>query len=295
MRRLRARRASPVSPAEYGVIAPEPPVDWAGTAHVRASTASRIACLVPSITELLFVLDLAPHVVARTGFCVHPREAVRRVPKIGGTKDPDLARLRALAPTHLIVNIDENRREVVDAARAFVPHIIVTHPQRAEDNVRLYRLLGAVFDRDAAASRLVDAFTAALDALRVVAAMLPREPVIYLIWKKPWMTVAVETYIGATLATAGWDVVSVPASAARYPTLPDDDGAWERARRILVSSEPFAFRARDVASIAAAKGRPARLVDGEMTSWYGPRAIAGMRYLARLRQEITQTEMSGLR
>ena len=280
-------------PAESGVTVPDPRMDWVGTSHAKANATARIACLVPSITELLFALDLGPQVVARTGFCVHPRDAVRRVPKIGGTKDPDLSCLRTLSPTHLIVNVDENRREVVDAARAFVPSVIVTHPQCPEDNVRLYRLLGAVFDRDIAAARLGDALTVALDGLRSVAATLPREPVIYLIWKKPWMSVAAPTYIGATLAAAGWDVVSVADSAARYPTLADDDGAWGRARRILVSSEPFAFRARDVASIAAARGRPAHLVDGEMTSWYGRRAIAGLHYLANLRQEIAQSSIAG--
>ena len=97
-------------------------VDWAGVAHATAAAPVRIASLVPSLTELLFALDSADCVVARTGFCVHPREA-RRVPKVGGTKDPDLARLRELRPTHLVVNVDENRREVVDAARAFVPHV----------------------------------------------------------------------------------------------------------------------------------------------------------------------------
>src|SRR3982750_4583053 len=100
--------------------------DWAGTLHDRAGASLRIACLVPSITELLFALDLGAHVVARTGFCVHPHDAVRRVPKIGGTKDPDLAALRALAPTHLIVNVDENRREVVEEAVRFIPHVVVT-------------------------------------------------------------------------------------------------------------------------------------------------------------------------
>ena len=99
-------------------------------AHGPSRPRLRIACLVPSLTELLFALGLGPQVVARTGFCVHPREA-RRVPKIGGTKDPDLARLRALAPTHLVVNVDENRREDVEAARAFVPNVIVTHPHGA--------------------------------------------------------------------------------------------------------------------------------------------------------------------
>src|SRR5436305_9972900 len=105
----------------------DPRVDWAGTLHAPAADDARIACLVPSLTELLFALDLGAQVVARTGFCIHPRDAVRRVPKIGGTKDPDLVALRALAPTHLIVNVDENRREVVEEAARFVPHVVVTH------------------------------------------------------------------------------------------------------------------------------------------------------------------------
>lgn len=275
------------------MASPESRIDWAGIEHAQAGRAARIACLVPSITELLFALDLGGEVVARTGFCVHPRGAVRRVPKVGGTKDPDLARLQALAPTHLIVNVDENRREVVDATRAFVPHVIVTHPQEPEDNVRLYRLLGAIFGRRAAADRLAETFTAALTALRAAVAPLPREPVLYLIWRKPWMTVAPETYIGATLAAAGWDVVPLATCSGRYPALDEDDGAWQRARRILVSSEPFAFRARDAQAIAQAKDRPAHLIDGEMTSWYGPRAIAGLHYLAALREEIALAEALG--
>jgi ABC-type Fe3+-hydroxamate transport system substrate-binding protein len=260
-----------------------PAADWAGVAHSRADAAPRIACLVPSLTELLFALGLGGAVVARTGFCVHPREAVRRVPKIGGTKDPDLARLRSLAPTHLVVNVDENRRDVVAAARAFVPHVIVTHPVGPEDNARLFALFGAVFGREREAAALAAEFAAALAELDAAAAAVPRERVLYLVWKKPWMTVGPGTYVAATLARAGWD--TVPAEAERrYPELADDADAWRDADRILLSSEPYAFRPRDAAELAARHGRPVDLVDGEMTSWYGPRAIAGMRYLARLRR-----------
>ena len=259
--------------------------DWAGVAHPVAGGQARIACLVPSLTELLFALGLSGRVVARTGFCVHPRDGVRGVPKVGGTKDVDLAALAATRPTHLVVNVDENRREVVDAARAFVPQVIVTHPMGPSDNPRLFRLFGAIFDCDLAAARLAAEFDAALAALDAAVATLPREPVLYLIWRKPWMTVARDTYIGATLARAGWD--TLPARAdRRYPELADDDPAWGDAARILVSSEPYAFRARDVHALAASRGRPAHLVDGEMTSWYGPRAIAGLRWLASLRRSL---------
>ncbi len=270
------------SPAGAGVAAR---TDWAGVLHPPADADPRIACLVPSLTELLFALGLGPCVVARTGFCVHPRGAVKPVPKIGGTKDFDLDALARQRPTHLVVNVDENRREAVDAARAFVPRVIVTHPESPGDNARLYALFGAIFGREREAAALARDLAAALAELDAAVAALPRESVLYVIWKKPWMTVSRGTYISATLERAGWDTLPAEA-AARYPELADDDAAWRAADRILLSSEPYAFRERDRRERAAHGGRPAHLVDGEMTSWYGPRAIAGLRALARLRREL---------
>ena len=266
-------------------------VDWAGVAHPPAGAAPRIASLVPSLTELLCALDLGAHVVARTGFCVHPRDAVRRVPKIGGTKDPDLAALRALTPTHLVVNVDENRRAVVDAARAFIPHVIVTHPMDPLDNPRLYALFGAIFGRDDAASRLAREFASALAALDGAVAGLPRERVLYLVWRKPWMSVARDTYVAATLARAGLDTLPHPATS-RYPAIGDDDPAWRAVDRILLSTEPYAFRARDADALARRTGKPAMLIDGEWTSWYGPRAIAGLRALAGWRAGLSARSAS---
>jgi ABC-type Fe3+-hydroxamate transport system substrate-binding protein len=258
--------------------------DWMGTAHPRASDRPRIACLVPSLTETLFALGLGDSVVARTGFCVHPREA-RRVPKVGGTKDPDMRKLAALAPTHLVVNVDENRREDVDAARAFVPHVIVTHPTGPQDNARLLRLLGAVFAREAEAERIAHDIDAALAVLDAVGSALPRERVVYVVWKAPWMTVARDTYIAATLARAGWD--TLPAHAAScYPELDDDASAWRTAARVLLSTEPYAFRERDAIALAQRLRKPVHIVDGEWTSWYGVRAREGLRALAAFRASL---------
>src|SRR5207248_2110717 len=99
----------------------------------------------------------------------------------------DLERLRALAPTHLIVNVDENRREVVEQAAAFVSHVVVTDPRVPDDNLRLFRLFGAVFEREAAARTLCERFVQARDEAMRAAMALPRERVLYLIWRKPWM------------------------------------------------------------------------------------------------------------
>ncbi|MDX9699996.1 MAG: helical backbone metal receptor [Rhodocyclaceae bacterium] len=256
-------------------------IDAIGQAHAPAQGEVRIVSLVPSITELLCTLGLAGQLVGRTGFCIHPREVLRPVPKVGGTKDVKLDRLRALAPTHVILNIDENPRELLAPLREFVPSVIVTHPCEPEDNRALFRLLGGIFGRMAAADRLVEAFDLALAEARSVAATRPPRKVLYLIWRAPWMTVSRDTYISAMLRTVGWH--TLPAEAAqRYPEVRGDEVWLGEVERVLLSSEPYHFRDAHVREAAESFGRPARLVDGEMTSWYGSRAIAGLRYLAQL-------------
>ena len=87
------------------------------------SVVPRIASLVPSLTELVCSLGLGARLVARTGFCIHPFAELSAVPKVGGTKDVNLEKLRRLAPTHVLVNVDENRLETVTALRDFVPEV----------------------------------------------------------------------------------------------------------------------------------------------------------------------------
>lgn len=264
--------------------------DAAGVEHLPAEGEVRIVSLVPSLTELLFDLGIGDRLVGRTGFCVHPRAELRSVPKVGGTKDVRFERLRELAPTHVLVNIDENRLDTVDALAAFVPAVIVTHPCTPRDNIELYQLLGGVFSCREAATRLQAQL---LDALAETAALrtaLPVEEVLYLIWREPWMTVARDTYISAMLAEVGWHTLPVldggPSGAQRYPAF-DLDAPWLHAvRRVLLATEPYHFQAGDVEQVEAQYARPAMLIDGEMTSWYGSRAIAGLRYLAGLRREL---------
>jgi ABC-type Fe3+-hydroxamate transport system substrate-binding protein len=266
--------------------------DAAGTVHERADDSARIVSLVPSITELICDLGLAGQLAGRTGFCVHPRETVKRIPKVGGTKDVDLAKVRALAPTHVVLNIDENEKPTACALAQFVPHLIVTHPLGPLDNPPLYRLIGGIFGRQQAAEALCAQFQRAHDALAEAACAWPRQCVLYLIWKDPWMTVARDTYISRTLALAGWD--TVPAGATtRYPQVKLDETLAQDAELVLLSSEPYRFRARHVAEVQAlpaARGKTVALIDGEMTSWYGSRAIAGMDYLRRLREQSSSQD-----
>lgn len=256
--------------------------DAIGTAHSPAVGEPRIVSLVPSLTELLCDMGLASNLVGRSGFCIHPREIVAGIPKMGGTKDARIDRIRAAEPTHLIVNIDENRREQVEEIARSVPHVVVTHPNTPEDNIELFHLFGTIFDREAEATTLSQRWRTAREALRVATGTLPRQRVVYLIWKDPWMTVARETYVSSMLAAAGWDTMP-EATDVRYPVIEPRTQGLGSPDLLLLASEPYRFSEAHLADAAERFGVPARLIDGEMASWYGSRSILGLEYLARLR------------
>jgi ABC-type Fe3+-hydroxamate transport system substrate-binding protein len=263
-------------------------VDAAGAPHVPASRNPRIVSLVPSITELLCDLGLAGALVGRTGFCVHPRETVRAIPKVGGTKDVDLARVRALAPSHVILNVDENRQEDARALAEFVPTLVVTHPLAPLDNLALFRLIGGIFGREREAEHLCGRFDAEYAALHTAAKEFSPERVLYLIWKNPWMTVSRDTYVSRMLSLVRWETVPEK-SADRYPKISLDDGALGQARVVLLASEPYLFRENHLEELREQlRGRARRLalIDGEMTAWYGSRAIKALGYLPRFRKEL---------
>lgn len=254
-------------------------VDALGRRHVPAPDA-RIVCLVPSITELLCTLGLAPRLVGRTGFCIHPRETVAAIPKVGGTKDVNVEKIRRLAPTHVVVNIDENEKPTVDALAAFVPHVVVTHPNTPRDNLALARLMGALFGAREAAARWCAAFEDEYARLRA----MPRAPartVLYCIWQDPWMAVSQGTYIAAMLAEIGWSVPVL--GGERYPRFAWSQELADGLDAVLLSTEPYRFTQAHADALEKQLGLPVLLVDGEMMSWYGSRALDGLRYLRGLR------------
>jgi Periplasmic binding protein len=252
----------------------------------------RIASLVPSLTELLVALGLRNQIVARTGFCIHPAEAVKDIPKVGGTKDVNLAKLRKLAPTHVLINVDENRLDVAQALREFVPHVLVTHPRTPQDNLALIDQMVEAFGdvagvQDRAALVRRD-FQQAWDATTSVTS--PEQRVLYLIWRDPWMTVARDTYIANMLASVNWktlpDVTGGDHGAARYPALTGSEPWLQTADRVLLSSEPYRFSTDHIDEAQRLCPQAVvQLIDGELLSWYGPRAAAGLRYLSELRRQ----------
>ncbi len=252
----------------------------------------RIVSLVPSVTEALFALGLGDRVVGVTDWCVHPADQVAQLPKLGGTKNPSLPDIAALAPDLVIANHEENRKRDVERLEAEGLSVWVTYPRTVADGVALLRELaelGATSERiEAVVAPVERAFEQARSspAAHPSACFCP-------IWKRPWMSVGHDTYASDLLSCCGGRNVFADHRERRYPIVDLEEIVQAAPEVILLPDEPYAFGARDAAELSelpvpAARNGRIHLIDGTLVSWYGPRiarAIATLRPLLARRAE----------
>jgi len=221
----------------------------------------RVVSLVPSLTETLIAWGIVP--VACTRFCEQPAIA-----HVGGTKDPDLAAIVGLAPDLVLMDREENRRDDADALTAAGVEVLATDVTSvagvAEMTAAVRARLGLEPLGEVGPSTGVPAWTTAF---------VP-------IWRRPWMTCSGQTYGSSLLASVGVENVYAGADTA-YPTVDLDDVASRAPALVLLPSEPYPFKQRHAAEIAAAiPGASIRFVDGQDLFWWGARTPAACGRLA---------------
>lgn len=245
--------------------------------------AMRIVSLVPSLTHMVCDLGLKDRIVGATTFCVEPPGLAKTVTLIGGTKDPDLDKIAALKPTHILVNEEENKPEHIAACERLAP-TFVTFPKRPDEVPRLIREAGAWLEAAVAGEEWAakaEATLTAMDAAvrRRAQAEAPLRA-LYLIWREPYMVASRDTYISGMMTMLGLD--NVAPSTPRYPTMTEEQMRGVRPDVLLLSSEPYPFRNRDADRIRAAWPDAPRIekIDGRLMSWYGTMLVRAGRELS---------------
>ncbi len=242
----------------------------------------RLVSLCPSLTELVFDLGAGDELVGRTKFCVHPQSLVERVEKVGGTKNPKIARIIELQPDLVLMNEEENRLDDADQLRSAGIGVHSSMPRTAAETAEMVRSIAAAIDRTDAGERIATDIEARAEQVRTTAQGLTPVKYAYLIWREPWMTINDDTFVAALLALAGGRNVFATATD-RYPTITLDDLRAADADVILLSSEPFPFADRHATELERALNLPRsrfELVDGELLSWHGSRTPRGITYAA---------------
>lgn len=242
----------------------------------------RVVSMVPSWTETL--LHAGIEVVGRTRYCIHPRDKVDRIPVVGGTKDINWALVKDLRADLLLLDREENPREMAEASP--LPYL-ATHVSSLPDLQRELERLGDHFRNPILMELAVECLDILAAGPRVkwgaeIPAVLKKiggefngkQKTIYLIWKKPWMSVSPSTYIGSVLTFLGADLVEFSDDESKYPVV---DIEAHRDCFFLFSSEPFPFHKKQAE--LAKMGVSGCIVDGESYSWFG---LRGLRFLSSL-------------
>jgi iron complex transport system substrate-binding protein len=236
----------------------------------------RLVSLCPSITESLVAFGLKDELAGVTRYCIHPREAVSSLRKMGGTKNPDLRAVREAQPDLVFMNGEENRREDIEALSKDFP-VDVSHPRRVADVPPLLRHFGRLTAREHEAETWARRIEEEKERLETG----PREPFrfVYLIWKSPWMTVSGRTYIADLLRTAGGSNVFEGGERypADYPEVSEADVVAAHADVLLLPDEPYRFGEADAAWWRERlPGARVLRVSGDDFCWHGVRTLRGL-------------------
>lgn len=284
----------------------------------------RVVSLVPSWTETL--IEAGVDVVGRTRFCIHPENRGRNIKVVGGTKDVSLDKIRDLKPDLILLDREENTKEMAEDLGKLAP-LHVTNVRSVEDMPNELRALALLFG----SSQLDQAKCLESLALRYEkifeaspknqAAAKKQSPIVvelpglsnrkvgpdstafvYVIWRAPWMCVSRTTFIASMLSLSGYDLAKLwtpepslsqrtEEAKARYPEFALSD--LPANTHLLLSTEPYPF-AKKLSEVetefrsesVADKNLSFELVDGESFSWFGIRAL---RYLESLRNDSPVT------
>jgi ABC-type Fe3+-hydroxamate transport system substrate-binding protein len=223
----------------------------------------RIVSLVPSATETLLALGVPP--IACTRFCEQPD-----IPSVGGTKDPEVAQISLLKPDLVVVNDEENRFEDVERlGKLGVPLHEMSPRSVAEVGPAVAALAGAV------GAPVPDPFGPAawgrwLDERRRRRTGEPRRAFV-LVWRRPWMTLAGDTYGSSVLQLLGCFNVFT-GQGVRYPMVELAEAAGRKPDLVLLPTEPYPFKERHTAEVTEGiPGAEVVIVDGQDLFWWGIR------------------------
>ncbi|PJJ00935.1 ABC-type Fe3+-hydroxamate transport system substrate-binding protein [Streptomyces sp. 2333.5] len=220
----------------------------------------RVVSLVPSLTEA--VATCAPELlVGATDWCSHP--AGLDVTRIGGTKNPDLRAIAALAPGLVLANEEENRPQDLAALRAAGTDVLVTEVRTLD---QAWRELTRVLVDGCGLTR-PGWLAAAEAAWRELPAPATQRTAVVPIWRRPWMVLGRDTFAGDLLARLGVRN-RYAGHADRYPRIPLEELHSAGAELVVLPDEPYRFTAED--GPEAFPALPAALVSGRHLTWYGP-------------------------
>lgn len=239
----------------------------------------RIVSLVPSQTELLVDLGLELSLVGITKFCIHPPHLRKTKIVVGGTKQVNFDKIKALNPDIILCNKEENTQEMVLELEKITP-VWVSDIKDIPDCLGMISAFGKLFQKEEQAEKITKTITENRDDFQSFIQNKPFRKTAYLIWKNPYMTVGADTFIDYLLRLNRFDNI-YRCKPERYPEIREEE--LHQAEVILLSSEPYPFKEKHIEEFQKTyPNKKIILADGEYFSWYGSRLQYAFAYFREL-------------
>lgn len=236
----------------------------------------RIVSLVPSQTELLVDLGLEEQLVGITKFCIHPDKTYKSISKVGGTKDFNIEKIRALQPDLIIGNKEENEEKGILALMQEFP-VWMSDIKTFEDALQMIDGIGELTGTSSQSQKIRTGIEHNFEALSVS----PKNKTIaYLIWKGPYMLAGQDTFIHQMIGKMG---LQNACAENRYPEYSPEALTALNPDYIFLSSEPYPFKEKHMEEFRSlCPNAKVLIVDGEAFSWYGSRLLQSPDYFREL-------------
>jgi ABC-type Fe3+-hydroxamate transport system substrate-binding protein len=244
-----------------------------------------VVSLCPSITETIVAIGGLRSLAGVTRYCTRPSGMLWGLPRVGGTKSPDISRILDLKPDLVFANAEENRREDVEALRGAGIEVDVSLPKRVAEVPAAVRQWGVRLDASEQAEVLASRIEMEWRALEADPPAR-RFRYAYWIWKDPWMSISDDTYVADLIHLGGGDNIFA-GEAVRYPTTNPVEALAREPEIHVFPSEPYPFdqdRHGSVVEQLFGKGSRRLFVDGDDYCWHGVRTLEGLEAVRILRQ-----------
>lgn len=236
----------------------------------------RIISIVPSQTELLWDLGIREELVGITKFCIHPKEVFETKTRVGGTKQLNIEKIRALNPDVIIGNKEENEQSQIETLQKEFK-VWMSDIYTLDDALKSISKIGELVDKKTKAQEIASYIKTSFNDIPHF-----NKSVLYLIWKNPYMATGNATFIGDVLKKLGLNNV-IENPQGRYPELAIEEMKQLNPELIFLSSEPYPFKDQHIQELQQVLPQTKiLLVDGELFSWYGSRLLKSVDYFKDL-------------
>jgi iron complex transport system substrate-binding protein len=247
----------------------------------------RILSLAPSITEILFALDLDKEIAGVTDFCDYP-EAASKKPKIGGFINPSIEKIVSIQPDLIIAIRDGNRMDTIQRLIDLSFSVYVIDPKGFDGVITTLRNIGEIVGRQEKSKSITTEIRKKRDKVSTLTRSLHRPTVFFQVGYLPMITVGKGTLADDLIRLAGGRNLLENESTA-YPSY-NIELVVQKAPEIIIMSSMDSKRDYSTVvkmwqtwkTIPAVKRNAIHVLDSNIVDRPTPRIVDGLGAMLRV-------------